>query len=258
VNIGDQFLGTVSVFRDITREIEVDRMKSEFVATVSHELRTPMTSIKGYADLLLLGAAGQVTDQQQKFLSTIKTNADRLSLLVNELLDISRLDRGAIKLNLQPTNVAEVVELSLRQLEERIAHDGKTVEITSHLPDDLPLMRADFDKMTQILSHLLNNAYSYTYAGGSIHVEAAAEERSVMIRVSDTGIGISKEKQERIWSRFFRDEEQTLVMETSGAGLGLAIVREYVSLHQGDIWLESEPGKGTTFFVRIPAFTSAG
>ncbi|MCC7205831.1 MAG: GAF domain-containing protein, partial [Anaerolineae bacterium] len=258
VNIGDQFLGTVSVFRDITREIEVDRMKSEFVATVSHELRTPMTSIKGYADLLLLGAAGQVSEQQQKFLATIKTNADRLSLLVNELLDISRLDRGAIKLNLQPTNVAEVIELSLRQLEERVAHDGKQVDITSYVPDDLPLMRADFDKMTQVMSHLLNNAYSYTYAGGRIRVEAAAEERSVMIRVSDTGIGIPKEKQERIWSRFFRDEEQMLVMETSGAGLGLAIVREYVSLHQGDIWLESEPGKGTTFFVRIPAFTSAG
>lgn len=257
VNIGDQFLGTVSVIRDITREIEVDRMKSEFVATVSHELRTPMTSIKGYADLLLLGAAGQVTEQQQHFLSTIKANADRLSVLVNELLDISRLDRGAVKLNLQPINVADVVEVSLRQLHERIQNEGKAVEVSSDIPEDLPLMRADFDKMTQVMNHLLNNAYNYTHADGRISVVARMDADAVLLTVADTGIGIPAEKQDRIWTRFFRDEEQPLVMETSGAGLGLSIVKEYVEMHRGTIWLESEAGQGTTFFIRIPAFTSA-
>jgi PAS domain S-box-containing protein len=256
VNMGDQFLGTVSVFRDVTREIEVDRMKSEFVATVSHELRTPMTSIKGYADLLLLGAAGQITEQQQRFLSTIKTNADRLSVLVNELLDISRIDRGVVKLNLQPTNLQDVVQFSLQALQERIRAEGKALEVTTSIPDDLPLLRADFDKMTQILNHLVNNAFNYSYAGGTIRIEAQPEERSVVISVSDTGIGIPRDKQERIWNRFYRDEEQSLVMESSGAGLGLSLVKEYVGMHDGEIWLESEVGKGSTFFVRIPAFAS--
>jgi signal transduction histidine kinase len=258
VNMGDQFLGTVSVFRDITREIEVDRMKSEFVATVSHELRTPMTSIKGYADLLLLGAAGAVNEQQQRFLSTIKANADRLSVLVNELLDISRIDRGVVKLNLQPTDVEEVIETGVRHLKARISNDKKEIEIDTEYPRDLPAVRADFDKITQILNNLIDNAFNYTYTGGKIILGARADIRSVVLSVTDTGIGIAKEKQDRIWNRFYRDEEQHLVIETSGTGLGLSIVKEYVNMHEGEIWLDSEVGKGTTFYVRIPTFTADG
>lgn len=256
VTMGDQFLGTVSVIRDITREIEVDRMKSEFVATVSHELRTPMTSIKGYADLLLIGAAGQVTEQQNKFLSTIKANADRLSVLVNELLDISRIDRGIVKLNFQPTDVSEVVESTIKHLNGRIQEQKKQMDITSEVPADLPAVRADFDKLMQIINNLADNAFNYTHAGGSIVISAEAEENAVVISIKDTGIGIPRDKQDRIWTRFFRDEEQSLVMETSGTGLGLAIVKEYVEMHEGQIWLESEVGHGTTFFVRIPTFSA--
>jgi len=126
VNMGEQFLGTVSVFRDITREIELDRMKSEFVATVSHELRTPDDLDQRLpADLLLLGAAGGITDQQQRFLSTIKTNADRLSILVNELLDISRVDRGIVKLNLTPTDVSGRGGFDSNHLQSRISGENK-------------------------------------------------------------------------------------------------------------------------------------
>ncbi len=254
VNMGDQFLGTVSVFRDITREIEVDRMKSEFVATVSHELRTPMTSIKGYADLLLLGAAGQITEQQQRFLSTIKTNADRLSTLVNELLDISRVDRGVVRLNLIATDVAEVIDNVTAHLRGRIENEQKNINVDVDVPDDLPQIRADFDKITQVLDNLVDNAFNYTYADGVISIGARADGASVVISVSDTGIGIPKEKQDRIWSRFYRDEDQSLVMETPGTGLGLSIVKEYVNMHDGEIWLDSEVGHGTTFYVRIPIF----
>jgi PAS domain S-box-containing protein len=255
VNMGDQFLGTVSVFRDITREIEVDRMKSEFVATVSHELRTPMTSIKGYADLLLLGAAGKVNEQQQRFLSTIKTNADRLSILVNELLDISKVDRGTVRMSFRAVDIAEIADTSISHLQGRIENEQKQINYQVNLPDDLPQIRADFDKLTQILNNLLDNAFNYTYPGGTITLSAYAEARSVVISVSDTGVGIPKEKQDRIWQRFYRDEDQPLVMNTSGTGLGLAIVKEYIKMHEGDIWLESEVGKGTTFFVRMPIYT---
>jgi PAS domain S-box-containing protein len=254
VNMGDQFLGTVSVFRDITREIEVDRMKSEFVATVSHELRTPMTSIKGYADLLLLGAAGPISDGQQRFLSTIKTNADRLSTLVNELLDISKIDRGAVRLNLLSTDVQEVINNAVEHLNSRIENENKDLKVELDIPDDLPKIRADYDKMSQVLANLVDNAFNYTYPGGTVTLGAVDEGHAVVMSVADTGIGIPKEKQDRVWQRFFRDEEQHLVMETSGTGLGLSIVKEYVTMHGGEIWFESEVDKGTTFYVRIPIF----
>ncbi len=256
VNMGEQFLGTVSVFRDITREIELDRMKSEFVATVSHELRTPMTSIKGYADLLLLGAAGGVTDQQQRFLSTIKTNADRLSILVNELLDISRVDRGIVKLNLMPTDVQDVVDLTVNHLQSRISGENKQLRVIVNIPEDIPQIRADYDKFTQILNNLVDNAFNYTRAGGTVTITAKADGPNVLFSVADTGIGIAREKQERVWQRFFRDDDEDLVKATSGTGLGLSIVKEYVNMHNGEIWLESETGKGTTFFVRIPIFAA--
>jgi PAS domain S-box-containing protein len=254
VAMGGVLLGTVTVLRDISRETEVERMKAEFVATVSHELRTPMTSIKGYADLLMLGAAGQITDQQNRFLTTIKTNADRLSVLVNELLDISRIDRKSVALNLQPVDLEDVVDISLQQIEDRMANERKELEVSTDIPTDLPLLRADFDKVTQVLNHLLNNAFSYTNPGGQITVSAYQENDKVIIAVQDTGVGISPEKRNRIWDRFYRDEEQRLVMETSGAGLGLPIVKEYVGMHNGDVWLESEVGKGSTFYVRLPAY----
>ncbi len=253
VNMGDQFLGTVSVFRDVTREMEVDRMKTEFVATVSHELRTPMTSIKGYADLLMLGAAGEITEQQQRFLGTIKTNADRLSVLVNDLLDISRIDRGVVKLSLQPMSVEEVIGDSMAHLDGRIAGEHKDIETSTEIEPSLPLINGDYEKMTQIMNNLLDNAFNYTHAGGSVRVKAAIDGDAVLISVADTGVGIPLEKQARVFERFFRDEENQLVMETSGTGLGLAIVREYVNMHKGSIWLQSEPGRGTTFFIRVPA-----
>jgi signal transduction histidine kinase len=106
------------------------------------------------------------------------------------------------------------------------------------------------------LNNLADNAFNYTYAGGTVHLSAYAEPTAVVLTVKDSGIGITKEKQERIWTRFFRDEEQQIVMETAGTGLGLAIVKEYVAMHEGEIWLESAEGQGTTFFVRIPTFNA--
>ncbi len=258
VGMGDQFLGTVSIFRDITRETEIDRMKSDFVANVSHELRTPMTSIKGYADLLLMGGAGQVSEQQRGFLTIVKSNADRLSALVNDLLDISRIDKGTVKLSMQLLNLGDVIETGLSHLNERIANEHKDITIGTEVAPVLPLVNADFDKLVQILNNLLDNAFNYTYPGGSVTVGARAEDNSVVLSVKDTGVGIPSENRERIFERFFRDETNELVMATSGTGLGLAIVRDYVKMHQGDIWFESEvsqdeQGGGTTFFVRLPA-----
>jgi len=243
----------VSIFRDITRETEVDRMKSEFVATVSHELRTPMTSIKGYADLLLMGGAGAVSEPQQRFLAIIKTNADRLSELVNDLLDISRIDRGTIKLSFQLLDVTDTINTTLSHLTGRIANDHKAMTVKADIEPNLPPVSADFDKLVQILNNLADNAFNYTYEGGAVTLRAYQEGDWVVMSVSDTGVGIPPENQERVFERFFRDESNQLVMETSGTGLGLAIVQDYVKMHNGRIDFESIVGEGTTFYVRLPA-----
>ncbi len=252
VHMGDQFLGTVSVLRDITRDVEVDRMKTDFISNVSHELRTPMTSIKGYADLLVMGAAGEVSDRQREFLSTIKNNADRLSNLVNDLLNISRIDSGRVELNMQPVNMVKLLRSVSNNLAGRIRNDQKSISVIERIAEDLPLISADAEKLTQIMTNLVDNAYQYTPEGGKITLAVYLEDASVVFSVSDTGIGIPKKYADRIFDRFFRNDEHPLVMETPGTGLGLAIVKELVDMQGGRIWFDSEEGRGTTFFVAMP------
>jgi len=260
VTMSDQFLGTVSIFRDITREVEVDRLKSEFVATVSHELRTPMTSIKGYADLLLLGAAGDISEAQQRFLTTIKQNADRLSELVNDLLDISRIDQGRVELKMENVLVTDIVQAAVAHVRGRSEDEGREMAIQVELSEDTLTLWGDYDKVTQILTNLADNAFNYTPPGGTITLRAHAEAEGerVVLSVSDTGIGIPPDIQRRIFERFFRgDEWQEMVVDTPGTGLGLAIVKELVNLHGGEVWFESEVDKGTTFYVSLPAHAPA-
>jgi PAS domain S-box-containing protein len=260
VNMGDQFLGTVSVFRDITREVEVDRLKSEFVATVSHELRTPMTSIKGYADLLLLGAAGAISETQQRFLQTIKQNADRLSILVNDLLEVSRIDQGRMPLRFVPVDVNEIMQTIYTHLQGRMKDQNKPLNIRLEAPDGLPPIRADYDKIVQVIQNIADNAFNYTPNEGAITLKAqyVPDDNMVMIIVSDTGIGIPEEAQSRIFERFYRgDEYSELVMDTPGTGLGLAIVKELVNMHSGIVDLDSAVGEGTTFYIKIPVATES-
>jgi PAS domain S-box-containing protein len=255
VGMGDQFLGTVSVMRDITKIVEVDRLKSEFVSTVSHELRTPMTSIKGYADLLLLGAAGEISEAQQRFLETIKNNADRLSILVNDLLEVSRIDQNRVPLRLTQVEIPELMESIAAHLRGRSEEQHRPMNIILKVPEDLPTLRADYDRMVQIVQNIADNAFNYTPANGTITLSAEHETETgtLLISVQDTGIGIPEEIQHRVFERFFRgDEYDDLVLDTPGTGLGLSIVKALVEMHQGKIWFESETQKGTTFYVRLP------
>jgi len=248
------FLGTVSVFRDITKDVELDRLQREWVSTVSHELRTPMTSIKGYADLLMLGAVGSVSDSQRRFLEIIKNNADRLSSLVNDLLDISRIETGRMKLALVDVNLYDLIETVMDNLRGRREQEEKEITIQSELFDDLPLVRGDVDRVTQILTNLLDNAFNYTPAGGSITLSAQVHsvDQFVQIKVIDTGIGISVEDQAKIFDRFYRSDHPS-VQEVSGTGLGLAIVRQLVEMHGGQMKVYSGgAGKGSTFSFTLP------
>ncbi len=256
VHMGDQFLGTVSVFRDITREVEVDRMKTEFISNVSHELRTPMTSIKGYADLLVMGAAGEViSERQREFLSIIKNNADRLGNLVNDLLNISHIDSGSAELNFQAVDVGQIARTVIANLRGRIEADGRPLTIEADIAEDLLPTYGDAEKLTQIVTNLTDNAYQYTSDGGKITVVARQQEdQSLLLSVADTGIGIPKKDHNRVFDRFYRNDENALVMETPGTGLGLAIVKELVEMHGGRIWFDSVEQEGTTFHLALPAY----
>ncbi len=249
---GDGYIGAVAIFRDITREVEVDRMKSEFVSTVSHELRTPMTSIKGYADLLLMGVAGELGQAQQRYLEVIKKNADRLQALVNDLLDISRIETGKTQLDLQPLDVARLIAGIVNDhVRGRMQHEGKELAVTSDVAPSLPLVLGDPEKVTRVLTNLVDNAISYTPAGGSVAIHARPAGDFVAIAVQDSGIGIAKEDHARIFERFYRAEAEE-VQAVPGTGLGLAIVHSLVAMHGGQLTLESAPGEGSTFTVTLP------
>lgn len=255
VRMNDEFLGTVSIFRDITHQVEVDRLKSEFVATVSHELRTPMTSIKGYVEILLMGAAGDLNEQQTQFLDVVLSNTLRLNVLVNDLLDVSRIDAGKADLVMQPLRLQELVEEVVGVQLEQSETDQKPITIEYDMPAETPRVLGDEERVRQILANLISNAYHYTPANGHVLLKAKTSGDEIQIDVTDDGIGIHPDDQERVFERFYRGEDP-LVLATAGTGLGLSIVQQLVEMHQGKIWVSSKgiPGEGSTFSVTLPIY----
>ncbi len=245
----DDFLGVVTIFRDITKEVEADRAKSEFVSNVSHELRTPMTSIKGYTDLLHAGAVGPINNEQQRFLKIIKNNAERLTALINDLLDISRVETGRVRFELRPMQVGDVISDVVNALagQAEAKHQPLTYKVVGGLPD----VMGDRDRLNQIITNLVSNAIRYTPDGGEIEVRAYPVEGAVRVDVQDRGIGISPDDLGRIFERFYR-ADHPLVQEAGGTGLGLSIVKMFVEMHRGRIWVESEQDKGSTFTFILP------
>ncbi len=257
VILQNDFLGTVSIFRDITHEVEVDRLKSEFVATVSHELRTPMTSIRGYVDVLLMGAAGAMNENQTHFLRIVKGNTERLNILVNDLLDISRLESGRVTLSPQALDLREMAEDVIGDVLRRSQEENKPVALSLDAPKKLPLVFGDAERVRQILANLVDNAYHYTPENGTILIQLQPlnGDREVQVDVKDNGVGIGLGDQARVFERFYRGEHP-LVLATPGTGLGLSIVKELVNMHKGRIWVQSTglDGEGSTFSFTLPVY----
>jgi GAF domain-containing protein/nitrogen-specific signal transduction histidine kinase len=255
VILQNDFLGTVSIFRDITHEVEVDRLKSEFVATVSHELRTPMTSIRGYTDVLLMGAAGAMNENQTHFLNIIKSNTERLNILVNDLLDVSRIESGRVTLSPQALDLREIAEDVIEDVLRRSQEENKPMGLSLDVPQKLPFVYGDVERVRQIMANLVFNAYHYTPENGTIkvHIQPLNGSHEVQVDVEDNGVGISLEDQERVFQRFYRGEHP-LVLATPGTGLGLSIVKQIVEMHNGRIWMKSSgiPGEGSTFSFTLP------
>lgn len=234
----------VAVFRDITKEAEIDRMKSEFLSMAAHELRAPMTSIKGYSDMLLLGLAGEYDERQKQFLDTIKANVDRVLGMVNEFSEISHLETGALKLDIKPLHIDDLVSEVVVSLRPQI--EAKEINLTVEVPPDLPEVWGDRTRIIQVLTNLVTNAYKYTPERGQITITAQRVDDSVQVNVADTGIGIAPQAQEKLFTRFFRADHPE-VRRVAGTGLGLSIAKSIVEMHGGRIWVKSQLGEGSTF-----------
>ncbi len=242
--------GSVVVLHDITREVEADRAKREFISNVSHELRTPLTSIKGYVDLLMLGASGPLNEGQLSFLSVVKNNAHRLMNLINDILEIGRIDDNKVRLNFENVFIGAIFEEVYKTLRAEIERKrlSFSIEVAEHTP---PAM-ADETRLTQVVLNLASNAVKYTYPEGSVKLRAGLNPAGLLqVDVIDNGVGISPEQQQHLFRRFYR-ADNPLRDEAGGTGLGLSIAKSYVEMHGGQMWVESEPGKGSTFSFIIP------
>jgi signal transduction histidine kinase len=236
---------------------ELDRLKSAFVSIVSHELRTPMTSIKGYVENILDGLAGGLTEKQSYYLTRVKLNTERLTRMVNDLLDLSRLEDPEKRADfLRP------VPMSIRDLTAEVVESFQTmarqrsIAVLIDSPASLPFIRGDRDKLHRVLTNLIGNAVKFTPPGGEVRIETVARgDQSLEVCISDTGCGIPPHEHGKVFDKFFRGA--AIPEEARGAGLGLAITKSLVELHGGRIWLESSPGKGSRFFFLLPIMQPA-
>lgn len=258
VHTGPQYLGAVSVFRDVTRDVEVDNLKNEFIRRATHELRTPLTPIKGFASMMLTPDDG-MSDTVRQQIEIIKANADRLADLVEDLLTVSTIDAGDSRMVIEPTDVASIVDVQVKNAQNR--HYGKRLTVQVNAQQDLPTAMLDRAKTMQIVGNIIDNAFNYTLPGGNINItlgEDPNQDSTILLTVADSGVGIPVEFQDKVWERFVRFEDHALEMDIPGTGLGLSIVHELVRMHGGEVWFDSEENVGTTFYVRLPIEYSQG
>jgi signal transduction histidine kinase len=233
---------------------QINEAKTEFVSFIAHELRTPMTSIRGYADMLGREMVGSLNPQQLQFVRIINGNVTRMQILVSDLQDISRIETGKMRFEVMPTSLSISLENALEVTQTQIG--ARSQQLTVEIPGDLPKVRADPTRLTQVLINLLSNANKYTPEEGSIQVRVWANEKYVHCAVADTGIGISSEDQAKLFTKFFRSENAA-VREMPGTGLGLCIVKSLVELQGGEIEVESALGRGSTFTFTVPVVAEA-
>ncbi len=241
--------GMVLFLHDITELKRIDEMKSNFVTNVSHELRTPLTSISGFVSLLLAGRAGALKPQQSKYLEVVSRQAANLTKMIEDLLDLSRLQSRQVKSSLSRADIKTVVDGTIENLSE--AASAKNIDLSNRISDSLPPVQADPDRLSQVLRNIVGNAIKFTGEGGLVEIKAHRNGRLMQVQVSDTGVGIPLKALPHIFDRFFQGGAGEME-EDGGFGLGLAISREIVEMHGGKIWAESDPGHGSIFYFTLP------
>ncbi|MDI6784995.1 MAG: ATP-binding protein, partial [bacterium] len=228
---------------------KADRLKSEFLANMSHELRTPLNSILGFSELLKEPAFGPLTEKQFEYLNNIASSGRHLLELINDILDLAKVDAGKIELHLEPLPIVQLLD-EVQSIVRSIAKE-KNIRVLRELPPDLTTIPVDHSRFKQIMYNLLSNALKFTPENGTVTITANPEKDAVRISVQDTGIGIAEEDQARIFNEF-EQVDGSRARKYEGTGLGLALTKRLVELHGGNIWVESEIGKGTKFTFTIP------
>ena len=240
--------GAVMVLHDISEIRRLERARRDFVANVSHEFRTPLTAIRGFAETLLEGAL-EDAENRRRFIEIIHDHALRLGRLTNDLLRLAQIEAGQLQLELQPITVASIVEPCIETTRVKAAQNGLTLEV--QCAPESPVLLGDLRSLQGVLQEILDNAMRYSSEGGRILINTAVQESEAVISVSDTGIGIPKADQERIFERFYRTDPARS-RESGGTGLGLSIAKHLIEAHGGRIKVESEVGRGSTFYVYLP------
>lgn len=242
--------GHLVILHDVSKDKLVDKMKSEFVSVAAHQLRTPLSAIKWTLKMMLDGDVGKLTNEQKEFLNKSYESNERMIVLVNDLLNVSRIDEGRFIYKPEALQIEDVIkDISAN---EETALKAKKITIKLDLPKKaLPPVFIDKEKMGIVMQNLIENSIKYTPAGGKITVSAEELKDDVLIKVKDTGVGIPKDQQDRIFTKFFRGEN-VIRLETEGSGLGLYTIKNIVESHKGKIWFQSEGEKGTTFFFTLP------
>lgn len=236
------------VLRDNTQRKEMDHLKNEFISTVSHELRTPLTSLRGFSELLL--CREWPPEKQREYLRVIQNESKRLTNLLNDFLDIQRIESGRETYTFEPLDLQPI-------LEETVTLFGQTSErhsLVLEIPETLPLVKADSDRLKQVLANLVSNAIKYSPEGGTVTIAAEDQGAAIAVRVSDQGLGIAPEAQSKLFTKFYRVDNAS-TRKIGGTGLGLALVKAIIEDHGGQVAVESEPGRGSTFSFTLPKVT---
>lgn len=243
-------IGAVMTFRDITKEKEIDKTKTEFVSLASHQLRTPLSTINWYTEMLLAGDVGALTEDQERYLKEIYRGSQRMVSLVNALLSVSRMDLGTFVLEPEPTDFMRLVENVIKEQQFHI--ERKKLKVTTAFPDTLPLIHADAKLLGMVVQNILSNAVKYTPDKGEIALSLvlAPNQEKILLTITDTGYGIPKNQQGQIFTKLFR-ADNVREKETEGTGLGLYIAKTIIDNSEGRLWFTSGENEGTTFFLEL-------
>lgn len=246
---GEKILGTITLFRDLTAERNIDTMKNEFISLASHQLRTPLAAIKWYSKMLLSGDAGKLLPEQTQYVDSIYSSTEHMIALVNSLLNITRIESGRIMVEPTPTDIKNLVTEVINEV--KIRYMDKKQTFTVHLDDAIPAINLDPRLIRQVYVNLLTNAAKYTPEKGEIVIRVSKNEKDVVSEIRDNGFGIPESEKDKVFGKFYRGKNM-INGDNKGTGLGLYLAKAIVELSHGKIWYESKEGKGTTFWLSIP------